>query len=86
MFSIIIETGVPVVIIASPSSSIITPERTFTRSSSRRWVTKRDWPGLRLSSQAWISASVKRMPGGQPSTTQPSATPWLSPQVVTRKR
>ena len=26
------------------------------------------------------------MPGGQPSTTQPSAGPWLSPQVVTRKR
>ena len=33
-----------------------------------------------------MSASVKRMPGGQPSTTQPSAGPWLSPQVVTRKR
>src|SRR4051794_39113234 len=26
------------------------------------------------------------MPGGQPSTTQPSAGPWLSPQVVTRNR
>src|SRR5262245_33760214 len=26
------------------------------------------------------------MPGGQPSTTQPIASPWLSPQVVMRKR
>jgi hypothetical protein len=26
------------------------------------------------------------MPGGQPSMTQPIAGPWLSPQVVTRKR
>src|SRR5579871_5004492 len=26
------------------------------------------------------------MPGGQPSTTHPSAGPWLSPQVVTRNR
>ena len=25
------------------------------------------------------------MPGGQPSTTQPIAGPWLSPKVVTRK-
>src|SRR5690348_3603857 len=33
-----------------------------------------------------MSASVSAMPGGQPSTTQPSAGPWLSPQVVTRKR
>ncbi len=52
MFSIIIEIGVPVVIIVSPSASSMTPESTLTRSSSRRWVTKRDWPGLRLSSQA----------------------------------
>ncbi len=46
----------------------------------------RDWPGLRRSSSAWIWAGVKRIPGGHPSTTQPSAGPWLSPQVVTRKR
>ena len=26
------------------------------------------------------------MPGGQPSTTQPIAGPWLSPQVVMRNR
>src|ERR1700724_3540783 len=26
------------------------------------------------------------MPGGQPSTTQPIAGPWLSPKVVTRNR
>ena len=31
-----------------------------------------------------MSASVSAMPGGQPSTTQPMAGPWLSPKVVTR--
>src|SRR5262249_4093162 len=33
-----------------------------------------------------MSASVSGMPGGQPSMTQPIAGPWLSPQVVMRKR
>src|SRR4029079_8315993 len=33
-----------------------------------------------------MSATFSGMPGGQPSTTQPSATPWLSPNVVTRNR
>src|SRR5712692_8457537 len=33
-----------------------------------------------------MSASVSGMRGGQPSTTQPIATPWLSPKVVTRNR
>src|SRR5260370_28930071 len=33
-----------------------------------------------------MSASLKTMPGGQPSTTQPIAGLWLSPKVVTRKR
>src|SRR5262249_20005589 len=32
-----------------------------------------------------MSASVSGMPGGQPSTTQPIAGPWLSPQLVMRK-
>src|SRR5687768_3725881 len=32
-----------------------------------------------------MSASESTMPGGQPSTTQPIAGPWLSPKVVTRK-
>ena len=31
-----------------------------------------------------MSASVSAIPGGQPSTTQPIAGPWLSPKVVTR--
>ena len=31
-----------------------------------------------------MSASVSGMRGGQPSTTQPIAGPWLSPKVVTR--
>jgi hypothetical protein len=50
VFSISIEIGVPVEISVSPSSSSTTPDSTLTRSSSRRCVTKRDWPGLRLSS------------------------------------
>ena len=62
------------------------PDRISTRSASCRWVVKRLWPGRRASSQGWMSASVSGIPGGQPSTTQPSAGPWLSPQVVTRKR
>src|SRR5690348_12390017 len=73
------EIGVPVV---TPSK---TPERILTRSGSRRCVVKRDWPGLRRSSQYWISLSASGMRGGVPSTTQPMAGPWLSPQVVNRK-
>ncbi len=74
------EIGVPVVL---PSN---TPERICTVSPSRRWVTNRDWPGLRLSSHGWMSVSASSMPGGVPSTTQPIAGPWLSPQVVKRNR
>src|ERR1700681_3335913 len=33
-----------------------------------------------------MSASVRGIPGGQPSTTQPIAGPCLSPQVVMRNR
>src|SRR5579883_1364669 len=33
-----------------------------------------------------MSASVNGIRGGQPSTTQPIAGPWLSPKVVTRNR
>src|SRR4051812_30959455 len=33
-----------------------------------------------------MSASVSGMRGGQPSTTQPIAAPWLSPKLVNRKR
>ena len=31
-----------------------------------------------------MSASESAIPGGQPSTTQPIAGPWLSPKLVTR--
>ena len=72
--------GVPVV---RPSN---TPDRMRTSSGSCRCVVKRDWPGRRRSSQGWMSASDSAMRGGQPSTTQPIAGPWLSPQVVTRNR
>jgi hypothetical protein len=61
-------------------------DRIFTVSGSWRWVTNLLWPGRRFSIQGWMSASVRAMPGGQPSTTQPIAGPWLSPKVVTRNR
>src|SRR5260370_42510304 len=57
-----------------------------TSCGSRRCVVKRDWLGRRWSRKSWMSVTLSGMPGGQPSTTQPSATPWLSPKVVTRKR
>src|SRR5688572_6491382 len=68
---------VPVVL---PSN---TPERIFTTSPSRRWLTNWDVPVRRRSTSAWRSDSLKARPGGQPSTMQPSAGPWLSPNVVT---
>src|SRR5579859_7726742 len=82
----IIEIGVPVVTWSGRRSSEKTPERIFTASGSWRWVTNLPCPGRRFSSHCWTWASVSLIPGGQPSTTQPSAGPWLSPQVVTRKR
>src|SRR5882672_4062848 len=57
-----------------------------TVSGSWRWVTKRDWPGRRFSIQTWMSGSLSAIRGGVPSTTQPIAGPWLSPQLVNRKR
>jgi hypothetical protein len=38
---------------------------------------------LLLSRSFWMSASVIPKPAGQPSMTQPTAVPWLSPYVVT---
>ena len=63
-----------------------TPERIRTSSGSFRCVVNFEVPGFRLSSQGCKSASLRLTPGGQPSTVQPMAGPWLSPQVVTRKR
>ena len=68
--------------VVTPSN---TPDRIFTVSGSWRCVTKRDWPGRRLSIQTWMSASLRGMRGGVPSTTQPIAGPWLSPQLVNLK-
>src|SRR5262249_15443757 len=68
------------------ASSTNTPDRIRTASGSRRWVVKRDWPGRRRSRSRWMSAGLSGMRGGQPSTTQPIAAPWLSPKGVTRKR
>lgn len=61
------------------------PDSILTASGSCRWVVKRFWPGFRRSSQCWIASASIATPGGQPSTVAPSAGPWLSPQVVTRK-
>jgi hypothetical protein len=85
-FSMRSAIGVPVVTCRPVASSVKTPDRIFTWSGSWRWVVKRDWPGLRRSSSAWISAASRGIMGGHPSMTQPSAGPWLSPKVVTRNR
>src|SRR5262249_29586167 len=69
--------GVPVV---RPSK---TPERIRTWSPSRRWLTKWEVPVRRRSTSACRSDSARAIPGGQPSTIQPMAGPWLSPNVVT---
>src|SRR5690606_39274984 len=71
--------AVPVVL---PSN---VPDRILTRSASRRCVVNLLVPGLRASRNGWIAASLIGSPGGHPSTTAPSAGPWLSPQVVKRK-
>src|SRR5215469_1056053 len=69
--------GVPVV---RPSN---TPERIFTASASCRCEVWREVPVRRRSTSFWMSLAESSMPGGQPSTMQPSAAPWLSPKVVT---
>jgi hypothetical protein len=84
--SIVTAIGAPVVIWRPERSSIVTPDRMRAMSGSRRCVVKRDVPGRRRSRSAWMSASSSASSGGQPSTTQPIAGPWLSPKVVTRKR
>src|SRR5215211_2852485 len=70
--------GVPVV---RPSN---TPERICTWSASWRADETLLWPTRRRSSSRWISASPISSPAGQPSTTQPTAGPCDSPQVVMR--
>ena len=74
------------VVTCLPSSPVKTPDRILTASGSCRCVVKRDWPGRRLSRSAWIYSAVIGMRGGQPSTTQPIAAPWLSPKLVNRNR
>ena len=69
--------GVPVV---RPSK---TPDRMRTWSGSLRWLVWREVPVRRRSRSGWISCSDSSNPGGQPSTMQPSAGPWLSTNVVT---
>src|SRR3981189_3068944 len=76
--------GVPVVTCPPVSGCAITPERIFTASASWRWGVKRDCPGGGGARPRWSSSTASGSSGGQPSTTQPIATPWLSPKVVTR--
>ena len=59
------------------------PESILTLSNSFLWVVYLLWPGLLLSNQGCISASLSPTPGGHPSTVAPIALPWLSPHVVT---
>ena len=68
------DIGVPVVF---PSN---TPDKIWTLSSSLRWVVNFDCPGFLLSSSIWISCSLILIFGGHPSTIQPIAGPWDSPQ------
>ena len=86
-FSIISEIGVPVVTCPPVRSSSNTPERMRTASGSLPLGDE-----ARLAGPALVETRPGCRPrqaacrGGQPSTTQPSAGPWLSPQVVTRNR
>ena len=83
-FSIIIEIGVPVV--TWPGGA----RRTRRRGSHRvRLLALGDEarPAGPAPVQPVLDVGLgEGDPGGQPSTTQPSAGPWLSPQVVTRNR
>ena len=51
------------------------PDKMRTVSGSRRWLVNCEVPGRRRSTSACRSASAISNPGGQPSTTQPSAGP-----------
>src|SRR3989338_8258914 len=73
------QIGCPVVL---PSN---TPESISNLSSSFLCVVTLLCPGFLLSSSFWIKISSILMPGLTPSITQPTALPWLSPNVVTRK-
>jgi hypothetical protein len=86
VLSIIRLIGVPVVRRPSLRSSSNTPDRMRTASGSWRWVTNLPWPGPALVEEGLDLPAVMARPGGTPSTTQPRAGPWLSPQVVTRNR
>ena len=85
MFRIKIEIGVPSVF---PSNI---PLRISAVSGSLRAVTEADFipliaaPGRLLSNACWIFAVSTESPAGQPSIITPSASPWLSPKVVTLK-
>ena len=64
-----------------------TPDRIFDRVGLLALGDEARLSGLALVEKVLdIGLGVSARPGGQPSTTQPSAGPWLSPQVVTRKR
>ena len=61
------------------------PDRKVTLSGSTRGVVIRDCPGRRLSSSFWTNSISISIPGGQPSITPPTASPWDSPNDVSLK-
>ena len=70
----------------APKSEPKNGTKTDSKNDADHGVTKRDVPGRRLSRKCWMYSGVSFRPGWHPSTTQPIAGPWLSPQVVTRNR
>jgi hypothetical protein len=62
------------------------PDRISGSSASAREVEGPPAPGLRRASSPRIKSAEIASPAGQPSTTQPTAVPWLSPKVITLKR
>ena len=66
-------------VLASPQE---TPLRISTLSASLRLVVMALCPGRRLLSSDWMKPVSISIPAGMPSTTPPTASPWLSPKVV----
>ena len=57
------------------------PDWISIRSFSSRGVESADWPGRRRVSCGWMSDSVRRRPGGQPSTMTVTEGQWDSPAL-----
>ena len=84
MFSISSAIGVPVVTCTPVSGCAITPDRIFTASGFLALGGEARLAGTAAVEIVLDVLGLSGSSGGQPSTTQPIATPWLSPKVVTR--